>query len=249
MFYLKEVLYKFLYNLYVFFFLSLIFFVKKDIILVFLNFQFLDNLNNNVALFGSSIMYTSPVELLLVYIKISVLSALFYIVPYLVWSWFDFYKSTFTYSKIKIFTFFYFLNCFILIILIFYSIYIFYPKLWLFFQLLNKTIEQTSFIEFFFQLQFSKYFIFLINFLKIVFYCYLTILSCGLISVLFKFNFLIKFRKLFLLLNGLLATILSPPDVFSQFLFFLALTTITETLLLFFIYYHKYILINFYAGK
>lgn len=240
MFYFKDFFFRFLYSIYTYLFLFIILFFKKEIVLALININLIENFfdfNKNIF---TTITYGSPVDLLLNHIYILFLCTLFIYLPYFLWLLFDFYKSSLKYSQFKLtnfilkFSFF----IFILIIIIFFVLVL--PLIWQFFQNTNFFLEKSSYLSFFQQLQFDKYFLFLKNFFFIIFYFYLFILILALISFKFKLNLLLNYRKFFLIINILTATLISPPDVFSQVCLFFCFIFLFEILCLFFLMLLKY---------
>lgn len=239
MFYLTEIYFRILYSFFSFCFLVFIFFLKKEILLLIYNFNILKNLFDDLILFNT-IVYNSPLELFSIYFSLALYSTIVYFIPYFLWSISDFSKSAINSSRFKLVNFLWYFNIIILIVLLLFFFYTIYPQIWNFFYILNKTFENGIFFNFFYQLQFSKYFKFLKDCTSLFLFCYLFFLSCGLISFIFKLNFLIQFRKGFIALNACLATLLSPPDLLSQILLFILLNWLTESLILFFIFLIKY---------
>jgi sec-independent protein translocase protein TatC len=233
MFYVKDLIFRIFYILYIFLFLIIFLFLKKEIVLFFINV----NLTKTNFI---TIIYSSPTDLLLIYLYLIGFLTLLIVSPYVFWTVLDFYKSSLTkknYLVTKYLLFFSFL-VFLTIVLIFFIFFL--PLIWEFFEKTNTWIEKTSYLTFFQQLHFDKYFLFIQNFIFIFNYFYLFILILFLISFKFKTNLLLIYRKIFLILNLVVATLVSPPDIFSQICLFFIFTFIFEILCLFFLTLLKY---------
>lgn len=240
MFYIKECYYKLIYILYMLISILFILFINKELLLVIFSFSILENFQNlNKNLF-ETIIYNSPVELLLTYFSLFFYCSLFLTFPYLLWSLYDFFKGAFYNSKLKLIKFIIFFCYIIKIILLLFSFFIFLPQIWFFFKTINALIESASFFNFYGQLQFNQYFLLLKTFLNTIIYCYLFIIFFIFFSFLVKLNFLLYSRKFFIFINMCLATLISPPDIFSQFFFFILLFLISELITYFYILLIKY---------
>ena len=159
MFYIKECYFRLLYILYTACILFILFFIKKELLLLLINYKCLKPLSTNVALF-ETFVYSSPVELLYVYLSIVIYFMLFIFIPYCLWSFFDFYKGAIKISTYKLLKFIFYFNIIITIFIFFNSFLIIYPKIWLFFETLNSVFEKNTIFNFYYQLHFSKYFFF-----------------------------------------------------------------------------------------
>ena len=240
MFYIKECYFRLMYLLFMLINILLILFINKEFILLIFSFSILEDfLNLNKSLF-ETIVYNSPIELIMTYISLFFYYSLFVGFPYIFWGVYDFLKSTFFFSKIKLIKFIFFFCYFILIILILFSFFIFLPHLWFFLKKINILLEYSMFFNFYSQLQFNQYFLFLKTFLNTMICCYLFIIFIIFFSFILKLNFLLYIRKILIFINMCLATLLSPPDIFSQLFFFFLLLLITEFMSYFYILLIKY---------
>ena len=240
MFYIKECCFKLMYLIYMLINILIILFLNKELLLILFSFSILEKfLNLNKDLF-EIIIYNSPVELLMTYISLLFYCSLFLGFPFLLWTFCDFFKSIFFFSKLKLIKFITIFCYFIIIILLLISFFIFLPHLWFFFKKINYLIEYSTFFNFYGQLQFNQYIFFLKTFLNTVIYCYFFIVLFIFFSFLLKLNFLLYIRKFFIFINMCLATLISPPDIFSQFLFFFLLLLISELITYFYILLIKY---------
>jgi len=121
----------------------------------------------------------------------------------------------------------------------FASFFILLPNIWSFFQNFN-TLENTSqTVKFFFELRVEEYFLFVMDFISLVnLFIFLGILLFLIISSLGIIN-LLYWKKLFIFINIVFATLLSPPDVYSQILILITLSIIFEALIFISLYYSK----------
>ena len=156
--------------------------------------------------------------------------------PYILWQIIDFFKQSlyiqeYTFLK-RLFAFFFLV---VFILNLFYLFFIF-PQIWLVFNSFNNN----TFIDLLFELKINEYFLFIFNFL-FFFNLFLMFLSFFLFLIyLLGIKLIIKWKKLFILCNVVFATLLSPPDVYSQILFLFILTIFFEIFLFGFILYLKY---------
>jgi len=240
MFYVKECYFRMLYFVFVSINIVTLLFFNKELLLVLFSFSILENfLNLNTNLF-ETIIYNSPVELLMTYISLLVYCSLFLGFPYLLWNFYDFFRSTLYLSQIKLIKFIFIFCYIIIIILLIFSFFFFLPQLWSFFKKINNFVEGSIFFNFYGQLQFNQYFLFLKTFFNTIFFCYFFIVLFIFFSFLLKLNFLLYIRKIFIFINMCLATLISPPDIFSQLFFFLLLLIISELITYFYILLIKY---------
>jgi sec-independent protein translocase protein TatC len=240
MFYIKECYFRLLYLLYMLINILIILFINKKLILLLFSFSILEkfmDLNKNLF---ETIVYNSPIELLMTYLSLFLYYSLFVGFPYIFWGVYDFLKSTLFFSKIKLIKFIFIFCYLILVILILFSFFIFLPHLWFFLKKINTLLEYSTFFNFYSQLQFNQYFLFLKTFFNTIIYCYIFIVFIVFFSFIFKLNFLLYIRKILVFINMFLATILSPPDIFSQLFFFFLLLLITEFISYFYILLIKY---------
>ena len=245
MFYFKEFSLRFKYV-----FLSLIltlicFFNYKDFLLLLMSFSLLENyVQHSPETFGKFI-FTHPAELLKVQLFVSLFFSFLYVLPYVVWNFLEFFKSSLysnEYKKIKkyfsnILIFFFISNIVVNIIL--------FPNIWTFFENFNAPGNTNNTLNFFFELRIEEYFRFLSDFtyltnflLLLFFFLFFLILNFGISSLL-------NWKRLFILLNIVFATLLSPPDVYSQLIILAFLSLILELSIFISLYFIK-IYKNFY---
>ena len=114
------------------------------------------------------------------------------------------------------------------------ALFLLFPLIWNFFSSFNDI--SFDYINFNKLIKVNTYMYFLCNFFKItnMFFVFLIIIY---ILVFIKgIRFLLKFKKFFIVINILVATFLSPPDVFIQIFIFLFLQVILEIFHFFFLY-------------
>ncbi len=188
--------------------------------------------------FGNFI-YTNPTELLKVQLYLIVIFSLFILLPYLIWNILEFFKSSlfkYEYKKVKI------LSIFLIIFFYFSNILVnslLFPKIWLFFENFNFSNNNAGLLSFSPELKIEEYLNFLIDFTFVV--NSFLILFLILLFILLKFGVsnLLKWKKLFILLNIVFATLLSPPDVYSQLTILIFLSIVLETNILIFLLFTK----------
>jgi sec-independent protein translocase protein TatC len=119
-----------------------------------------------------------------------------------------------------------------------------FPKIWLFFENFNFSNNNAGLLSFSPELKIEEYLNFLIDFTFVV--NSFLILFLILLSILLKFGVsnLLKWKKLFILLNIVFATLLSPPDVYSQLTILIFLTLILEINSLFVFLYLNFLPTN-----
>ena len=193
---------------------------------------------SNSDRFGNFI-YTNPTELLKVQFYLIVIFSLFILLPYLLWNILEFAKSSlfkYEYKKVKI------LSIFLIIFFYFSNILVnslLFPKIWLFFENFNFSNNNAGLLSFSPELKIEEYLNFLIDFTFVV--NSFLILFLILLSILLKFGVskLLKWKKLIILLNIVFATLLSPPDVYSQLTILIFLSIVLETNILIFLLFTK----------
>ena len=237
MFYINELVFRCFYIVSSFVITLIIGYFNKSV-LVFSFTQSILTLDSETLLKVDHFIYTHPLELLTVQISLIFYFSIFLSIPYFLWQLIDFLKSGLTereYKKIcKIKSIF---------LIILYSsnlvcfIYLF-PNIWFFFETFNSTLTlQVS--NFFLELRIYEYFCFIKDFIYLVNLSFSFLIILFFLFLYYGFKSLIHWKKLFILLNMMFATLLSPPDVYSQLIIFCFLTFILEGLILFFIVMYK----------
>jgi len=236
MFYIKEFFFRFQYFIISFFLSAFACYFYKNILVLTICCSLI---NYYSTLYGSfnTFIYNHPTELL----KIQILTGLLFIslslLPYLIWLLLDFVKSCLReteYKKLKVLLVIILVIYFILDLLCFVLLF---PFIWGFFQSLN-TFKSYS-LTVFFELRIQDYFYFLIDFFYLVNFLFIIFIVFYLFIYYFGIIHLIAWKKLFIFINIMFATFLSPPDVYSQIVVFLSLSLISEFIVVFYLYFFK----------
>jgi sec-independent protein translocase protein TatC len=239
MFYLREFFLRSKYVCFSFFLTLIFFFIYKDFLLLLISFSLLENsTDGNSEVFGKFI-FTHPAELLKVQLFVSLIFSFFYSVPYIFWTFLEFFKSSFymnEHRKIKrlilnILIFFLFANIVINFVL--------FPNIWSFFANFNATENTNATLHLFFELRVEEYIKFLSDFTYLSNFFLVIFISIVLIIRNFGISTLLKWKRLFILLNIVFATLLSPPDVYSQLIILAFLSLMLEFCILISLYFIK----------
>ena len=246
MFYFKELFLRFKYVCLSFFLTFFCLFIYKDFLLVLMSFPLLQNYTENDPEVFGKFIFTHPAELLKVQLFVSLIFSFLYLVPYISWTFLEFFKSSFysnEYKRVKslllgILTFFLISNITINLIL--------FPNIWNFFANFNMTENNNQTLNLFFELRIAEYIKFLTDFTYLSNFFLILITFIVLIIKNFGISTLLNWKRLFILLNIVFATLLSPPDVYSQLILLFFLSLILELCIIIFIYFMK---INKYYYK
>lgn len=239
MFYINELFLRAKYFLLSFFLITFLCYYYKNVLLIILSFSLLNSSTTNVIDIFSNFIYTHPTELLKIHFFLILFLSVLFTIPYFSWHILDFLKSSLTlngYARI----------CRLLLILIILilvvnlaSFFVLLPNIWSFFQNFNILESSSKTLNFFFELRVEEYFLFVMDFISLVnlfislgFCLFLIISSLGIINLLY-------WKKLFIFINIVFATLLSPPDVYSQILILITLSIIFELLIFVSLYYLK----------
>jgi sec-independent protein translocase protein TatC len=239
MFYLKETAFRFQYYFLSFFSTLVVCFFNKNILLFLMTLS-VTSFFNQQNLSVDHFIYTHPVELFTVQIFLIIYFSLLFTIPILFWNIVDFLKPSFILLEYRNFSKLTFL-LFSLTVL-FNNILCFYifPNIWFFFHNFNTSYDVNQTFNFFLELRIYEYFSFLVTFF------YLTNASIGFLVVCVSifafhdFENLIYWKKLFIFLNMVFATLLSPPDVYSQLFLFVFLTFLFESLIFIYLLHAKF---------
>jgi sec-independent protein translocase protein TatC len=223
MFYLNEVFLRLKYIFLSFIFTLICLATYKDLLIPLISFSLL----NTSEKFGTFI-YTNPTELLKVQLYAVLVFSIFLLIPFLSWNFLEFFKSSLFKSEYKKIT-----KILISFLLFFYCSnfivnFTLFPKIWCFFENFNFSDNSFGFLSFSSELKIEEYLSFFIDFTSIVnsfLFLFLTLLF---LILKFGVSNLLKWKKLFILLNIVFATLLSPPDVYSQLTILIFLTLILE---------------------
>ena len=226
MFYLKELFLRLKFFIFSFLLVILFSYSYKNSLLLIFSFSLLKAASVDLTVLNN-LIYTHPIELVKIQMFSAFLLSFFVILPYFFWMCLDFFRSSLT--KVQYFRFVAFFQhvlCCCVIFNVFSFVY-FLPILWNFFQNFNLSDSVTP-LKFFFELRVQEYFNFVVDFLYLV--NIFSFIFVFLFGVIFYFGLatVLYWKKLFLLLNLVAATLLSPPDVSSQIFGFLLLTVSFE---------------------
>jgi sec-independent protein translocase protein TatC len=235
MFYLTELFFRFKYS-----FLSLsvsifIAYLYKNILFILLTFPLLDyfySLNNFI--------YTHPTELLTIHFLLILLISSIFQIPYLLWHFLDFTKTSLLKNEYLKMLKVLIICTFLLFFFNFLFFFIIFPKFWLFFYSFSFSFHESQTLNFFLELRVQEYFNFVINFIYSVNLFILIFFAIFFLISMFGFEKLLYWKKLFLFCNIVFATLLSPPDVYSQLLILFILTFFLEAII--FVNYYLYVL-------
>jgi sec-independent protein translocase protein TatC len=235
MFYLTELFFRFKYSFLSLFLSIFIAYFYKNILFILLTFPLLDyfyNLNNFI--------YTHPTELLTIHFLLILLISLIFQIPYILWHFLDFIKTSLLkneyFKMLKVLI----ICTFFLIIFNFLFFFFIFPKFWLFFYSFSFSFHESQTLNFFLELRVQEYFNFVINFIYSVNLFILIFFAIFFLILMFGFEKLLYWKKLFLFCNIVFATLLSPPDVYSQLLILFILTFFLEAII--FVNYYLYVL-------
>ena len=233
MLYIKELYLRFYYLIFSFLTLLWVLWLYKKNLLTVLTFSLLNTLVANNEIFFEHLIYTNPAEVFYIYFSLVLCFSLLLIIPFFVWHVVDFLRSSLYVNEFYTINYYVFgIFCFICLTNIF-SISVIFPYIWSFFNLFNKDNELTSLLSFSLELRVQEYFNFFFTFF------YLVNLSTVFVLILMLFlSFLdskkkLYWKKLFTFFNVVFATLLSPPDVFSQLGFLFILVLLFELIMFF----------------
>ena len=233
MFYFNELFLRFKFIIFSCLFILCLCYLYKNVLLTVFSFSLLNLPINSLNEF----IYTHPIELFQVHLYFSGLICIYFILPLLVWQILDFLKSSLTNYIYKLY-----FNKSIVMILGFFLLNIIsfnylLPNIWFFFTDFNNLESSRKLLNFFFELRIQEYFNFVVNFLYITnIFIFLFYTLYFLISF-FGLSNIIYWKKLFIFINIVCATLLSPPDVYSQIIILLILSVFFEFLIFLNLYF------------
>ena len=241
MFYIKEVFFRFQYLLASFFFVSIVSYYYKNLLLFLLTFAIVAVDTKSGIQGVDYFICTHPSELLTIYITLVFYCSWLIVFPQFFWQILDFLRSSlykFEYVNflkvlaiLSLIVFFFNLLCFLKL----------FPNFWLFFESFNKIINKDNVLNVFLELKLYDYFLFLTDFIYLINVCLFFLLTLCLIFFYCGLKYLIHWKKLFIFINIVFATLLSPPDVYSQLLILVVLTFIFEFMIFFYTFYCKFL--------
>jgi len=233
MFYIKELYLRFYYLIFSSIIVLGVLWLYKKNLLTLLTFSLLNKLVTNSEIFFEHLIYTNPAEVFYIYLSLVLCFSLLLILPLFIWHTIDFLRSSLYNNE------FYTLNycitgvfCFVCLTNTF-SVLIIFPYIWNFFNLFNKSNELTSLLSFSLELRVQEYFNFFFSFLYLVNLSTLFFLILMLFLSRLDLKKKLYWKKLFTFFNVVFATLLSPPDVFSQLVFLFILTVLFELIMVF----------------
>jgi sec-independent protein translocase protein TatC len=227
MFYLKELYFRFYYIVFSFLNVLGIFWLYKKSLLTFLTFSLWN------SLVFEHFIYTSPTEVFSTYLHLVLYFSLLLIVPFFVWQFVDFIKSSLyrvEYISIinnltHVFSFIFLINII--------SFLVIFPYIWQFFNLFNQENESSHLLTFSLELKVQEYFNFFFSFIYVVNFFAIVLLFLLFILSQLDLKQKLYWKKLFTFFNVVFATLLSPPDVFSQLFFLIMLIFFFELIVIF----------------
>jgi sec-independent protein translocase protein TatC len=234
MFYLTELFFRFQYFIVSFLLTVLIAYLFKDILFILLTFPLINNSNTL-----NSFIYTHPAELLTIHLLLMVLIAFIFQIPYFFWHFVDFIKTSLIQKEYKNLTKVLLLCVFSLILFNFFFFFIIFPKFWFFFYNFNFSFNNPQTLNFFLELRVQEYFDFVLTFIYSVNLFILIFFLLFIFFLFLGFEKLLYWKKLFLFINIVFATLLSPPDVYSQLSILFVLTLFLEIIVFCNLYFYK----------
>jgi len=214
MFYFKELIYRSIFFIFSFFLVIILLFNYSDLLFWLINifFSFINFKRNNFFIF------THPLEVLNVSINLVLFFSLLIIIPYLVWLTFDFLNTAFFLDETKkiktqlniLFIYFITINIF--------NLFYFLPFLWKFLNNFNSIIIKSIFISM--ELRIENYLDFLIKYFILSNILFLIFLLIYFFVFFNKLILIMKNKNVLTIINIVIATIFSPPEVFFQLLIF-----------------------------
>ena len=240
MFYIKEIIFRFQYVAISFFLIVLLCYAYRNLLLYFLTFSILSNGSESPILGVNYLIYTHPSELLTTYLLVIFYFSILFVLPYIFWNALDFLKSSLVvaeYFRLKI------LLVLLAVCIIAFNLFCFirlFPNFWFFFESFNNNAANgVTTLNFFLELRIQDYFLFLSSFLRLTNTCLSFLLLVYFLFSFYGLKNLLHWKKLFIFLNIVFATLLSPPDVYSQLLIFSLLTFNFEILVFCYTLYYK----------
>lgn len=224
MFYITEILFRIGYLLLAIISLFSIFYYNKKTIVNVVLLPFIFNDTRSIGYF----IYNHPTELVYSISVLFFLVALIMALPYAFWATIDFFKTGLHHSEYTIFSKNIIFLASLFIIMNVTAVLIFFPVFWHFFESWNS-FENNN-VQFYLELRFEDYFNYAVSFILILNFI-ITFFSVGLLIILRNgVLFMFKVKKFLILMNIVVATFLSPPEVFIQLLLFITLNFTLELL-------------------
>lgn len=234
MFYLTELFFRFQYLIVSFLLTIFVAYFFKDILFILLTFPLISNSNTL-----NSFIYTHPAELLTIHLLLMVLIGAVFQIPYFFWHFVDFIKTSLIQDEYKKLKKVILLCIFSLIFFNFFFFFVIFPRFWFFFYNFNFSSNSSQTLTFFLELRVQEYFDFVLTFVYSVNLFIFVFFILFIFFVFLGFEKLLYWKKLFLFINIVFATLLSPPDVYSQLSILFVLTFFLEIIIFCNLYFYK----------
>jgi Sec-independent protein secretion pathway component TatC len=210
----------------------------KDILLIIFSIPILNLSTDTISEF-SNLIYTHPFELFKIHLFFAIIISFWLFIPYIFWHVLDFLKSSLIKHNYKLL-----LKQVIIVIITFFLVnsfffYYFLPNIWFFLKKFNISNSSNKVLKFFFELRVEEYFNFVLDFLYLTNLLILLFLFFFFIIILFGVSNIVYWKKLFIFINIVCATLLSPPDVYSQIFILFILSLVFESLIIINLYLYK----------
>ena len=240
MFYIKELIFRVQYFLVSLSLTLILCYTYRSLLLYLLTFSVLSSNNDSNISGVDYFIYTHPSELLTIYFLVIFYFSGLFLLPLLLWNFLDFLKS----SLLRV-EYYFLLQLFSILVLMIGLSNLFcflnlFPTFWIFFESFNNFSDKiNNELNFFLELRIQDYFLFLSSFLYLTNTCLFFLLFICFLFSFYGIKTLLHWKKLFIFFNIVFATLLSPPDVYSQLLIFGTLTVIYEIIIFLYIFYYK----------
>lgn len=234
MFYLKELYIRIIFSGIVTLSLFLIFYIYIKELIFLIVFPFIIQNKNLIKHF----IYTHPIELLSSIIQIIFLLLFIFCIPYITWTTRDFLKSSLTKKEEKALYSILTKVCYLIILVNIIGFTFVFPIIWLFFESFNFKTNLN--LKIYLELKIEDYIHFVID------YLYLTNTAIIILLIIYNFivynniNFLLKNKKYITLMNIIIATFISPPDIVFQLILFMVLQILLEFIHFFILFKIKF---------
>ena len=219
MFYIKELIFRIQYFLVSLSLTLILCYIYRNLLLYLLTFSVLSSNNDSNNSGVDYFIYTHPSELLTIYFLVVFYFSGLFLFPFFVWNFLDFLKSSLLCSE-----YYFLLQLFLILVIIIGLSNLFcflnlFPTFWIFFESFNNLSSKiNNELNFFLELRIQDYFLFLSSFLYLINICLFFLLFICFLFSFYGIKTLLHWKKLFIFFNIVFATLLSPPDVYSQLL-------------------------------
>lgn len=232
MFYIKEIIFRLNYLIFSFFITTILCWCNRDLLLFILTFNILrSNAGSNITGIDYFI-YTHPSELFTTYFSVILYFTFIFLLPQLLWHCLDFLKSSLNNSEHSNVLFWVSRSLFSLYISNVLCFVFTFPSCWILFESFNQNSQPNITLAFFLELKIQDYVLFLRDFLYNTNICLILFIILHLILNFYGLKKILYWKNSFLLINLLFATLLSPPDIYSQLFNTVLLNTLIETITL-----------------